>query len=95
MLCYKKVAKHQKYQCQYTSFHHRLYSKVVFYIKLGDILCSFVVLCRSPNQSSDIFKPVSKNLELTLDCIIQNTAYMMVLSGDFNAKCTSWYKDRW
>ena len=23
---------------------------------------------------------------------MQNTPYMMVLLGDFNAKCTNWYK---
>ena len=58
---------------------------IVFDIKLGDKICSFVVLYRSPSQSLDEFESFSKNLELTLDRV-------MVLLGDFNAKCTNWYK---
>ena len=65
---------------------------IVFDIKLGDKICSFVVLYRSPSQSSDEFESFSKNLELTLDRVMKNTPYMMVLLGDFNAKCTNWYK---
>ena len=65
---------------------------IVFDIKLGDKICSFVVLYRSPSQSSDEFESFSKNLELTLDRVMQNTPYMMVLLGDFNAKCINWYK---
>ena len=65
---------------------------IVFDIKLGDKICSFVVLCRSPTQSSDEFESFSKNLELTFDLVMKNTPYMMVLLGDFNAKCTNWYK---
>ena len=55
-------------------------------------MCSFVVLYRSPSQSSDEFESFSKNVELTLDPVMQNTPYMMVFLGDFNAKCTNWYK---
>ena len=65
---------------------------IVFDIKVGCTICSFVVLYRSPTQSSDEFESFSKNLELTLDRVIQNTPYMMVLLGDFNSKCTNWYK---
>ena len=65
---------------------------IVFDIKLGDKICSFAVLYRPPSQSTDEFESFSKNLELTLDRVMQNTPYMMVLLGDFNAKCTNWYK---
>ena len=65
---------------------------IVFDIKLGDKICSLVVLYRSPSQSSDEFEYFSKHLELTLDRVMQNTPYMMVLLGDFNVKCTNWYK---
>ena len=64
---------------------------IVFDITLGDKICSFVVLYRSPSQSSDEFESFSKNLEPTLDRVMQNTPHMMVLLGDFNAKCTNWY----
>ena len=60
--------------------------------KVDDKIFSFVVLCRSPSQSSDEFESFSKNLELTLDRVIQSTSYIAVLVGDFNAKCTNWYK---
>ena len=65
---------------------------IVFDIKLGNKIYSFVVLYRFPCQSSDEFESFSKNLELTPDRIMQNTPYMMVLLGDFNAKYTNWYK---
>ena len=65
---------------------------IVFDIKLGDKICNFIVLYRSSSQSSDEFETFSKNLELTIDRVMQNTPYMMVLLGDLNAKCTNWYK---
>ena len=65
---------------------------IVFDIKLGNTICSFIVLYRSPSQSSDEFESFSINLELTLDRVMKNTPYMMVLLGDFNANCTNWYK---
>ena len=65
---------------------------IVFDIKLGYKIGSFLVLYRSPSQSSDEFESFSKNLELTLDRVMKNTPYMMVLLGDFHAKCTNWYK---
>ena len=49
-------------------------------------------MIKSVVSSSDEFESFSKNLELTLDCVMQNVPYMMVLLGDFNAKCTNWYK---
>ena len=58
---------------------------VVFDIKLGNKICSFIALYRSPSQSSDKFESFSINLELTLDRVMQNTPYMIVLLGHFNA----------
>ena len=48
---------------------------IVFDIKLGDEICSFIVLHRSPSQSLDQSESFSKNLELTLDRVMQNTPY--------------------
>ena len=31
-------------------------------------------------------------MDIALDCVMQNTPYMMVLIGDFDAKCTNLYK---
>ena len=51
--------------------------------------CSFAFLHKFPSQSSDEFGSFAKNLELTLDRVMQNAPYMMILLGDFNAKCTN------
>ena len=50
-------------------------------VKLGDKICNFVSLYRSPNQSEDEFENFSNNFELTL----------IVAIGDFNAKSSNWY----
>ena len=65
---------------------------IVFNIKLGNKIYNFAVLYRSPSQSSDEFESFSKNLELALDRVMKNTPCVMVLLGDYNAKCTNWYK---
>ena len=65
---------------------------IVFDIKLGDKFCNFIVLYRSISQSTDKLESFLKNAELTLDRVMQNTPYMMVLLGYFNVKCTNWYK---
>ena len=65
---------------------------IVFDIKLGDKICSLVVLYRSPSQSPNKFEYFSKHLELIINRVMQNTPYMMVFLGDFNAKCTNRYK---
>ena len=35
-----------------------------FEIKIGDKVCNFISLCRSPNQTLDDFETFSKNFEL-------------------------------
>ena len=56
---------------------------IVFNIKLGSKICSFLVLYRPSSQSSDEFESFSKNLKPAIDHLMQNTPYMMVLCGDF------------
>ena len=51
---------------------------IVFNIKLGGKICSFLVLCRPSSQSSDGSESFSKNLKRAIDRVTQNTPYMMV-----------------
>ena len=45
---------------------HYLNECITFEVKLGDKICNFVSLCRSPNQSEDDFENFCNNFELTL-----------------------------
>ena len=55
--------------------------------------CSFLCLYRSPSQTRDIFETFADNFELTLETIINKNPFLIVASGDFNAKTTNWYKN--
>ena len=56
---------------------------------VGDKLCNFITLYRSPSQSQDQFKSFKKNLELNLESAAQNNPFLVVLLGDFNAKLSN------
>ena len=43
-----------------------------FELKLGDKLCHFVALYRSPSQAQDNFLIFSQNFELTLEKLSEN-----------------------
>ena len=58
---------------------------------LGDKICNFVSLYRSPNQSEDDFGNVCNNSELTLDAISATNPFFIVAIGDFNANSSNWY----
>ena len=55
-------------------------------LKIGDNLCSFVILYRSPSQTHDNFENFMKSFELNLDEINKINAFLIVALGDFNAK---------
>ena len=57
-----------------------------FEMKIGEKLCNFVALYRSPTQSQDEFETFAKNLELNLHAISANNPFLTVVLGDFNAK---------
>ena len=85
-LSIKQHTQRSLYLLQKSSFASNYLNEcIIFDIKLDNKLCSFVVLYRFSSQSSDEFESFSNNLELTLDCVIQNTACIMVFIGDFNA----------
>ena len=68
-----------------------LHESIAFELRIGDKLCSFIFLYRSPNQSSDDFASFLDNFELTLDILAQKNPFLMVALGDFNAKSSNWY----
>ena len=55
-------------------------------MKIGEKLCNFVALYRSPSQSQDEFEIFAKNLERNLDTISANNLFLTVDLGDFNTK---------
>ena len=66
---------------------------VRFELMVGDKLCDFIALHRSPNQSQDLFKSFKENLELNLEFAVQNNPFLIVLLGDCNAKSSNWCKN--
>ena len=60
-------------------------------IKLGDKICNFVSLYRSPNQSEDDSENFCNNFELTLDAVSATNPFLIVAIGDFNTKSSNWY----
>ena len=66
---------------------------VRFELMVGDKLCNFIALYRSPSQSQDLFKSFKENLELNLESAVQNNPILVVLLGDFNAKSSNWCKN--
>ena len=66
---------------------------VRFELMVGDKLCNFIALYRSPIQSQDLFESFKENLELNLESAVQNNPFLVVLLGDFNAKSSNWCKN--
>ena len=71
-----------------------LHESITFDLRNDDKVCTFISLCRSPNQPYDDFILFKDNFELTLDTLSQKKFFLMVALGDFNAKYNkviSWY----
>ena len=68
-----------------------LHESILLKLRIGDKLCSFISLYRSPNQSYDDLVSFLDNFELTLDTLAQKNLFLMVALGDFNAKSSNWY----
>ena len=60
-------------------------------LEIGDKICNFVVLHRSPSQSQDEFETFSDNFEITLENLVQKNLFLMTTIGDFIAKSKNWY----
>ena len=61
-----------------------------FQLRIGDKTCNFAVLYRSKSQSQEVFESFCENFERTIDNLVQNSPFLLVAIGDFNAKSTNW-----
>ena len=57
-----------------------------FEMKIGDKVCNFISLYRSPSQTLDNFETFSKNFELNLENIVYRNSFLVVVIGDFYVK---------
>ena len=57
-----------------------------FEMKIGDKVCNFISLYRSPSQTLDNFETFSKNFELNLENIVYRNSFLVVVIGDFHVK---------
>ena len=62
-----------------------------FELNIGEKLCSFISLYRSPIQTQDEFDTFTDNLLLNLDLAVQSNPYLVAVLGDFNGKLKTWY----
>ena len=61
-------------------------SELNFEIMIGNKICNFIALYRSPSQNQVDFQAFIGNLELNLETLAQRNPFLMVVIGDFNAK---------
>ena len=66
-----------------------LQESISFEMKIGDKLCNFISLYRSPSQTQDEFEKFCENLERSLDHLLQNNLFVVVVIGDFNVKSSN------
>ena len=59
-----------------------LHECINFELKIGDKLCNFVALYRSPSQTQDELEKFSDNLELNLGTLSQKNPFLVVAIGD-------------
>ena len=51
---------------------------------------NFISLYRSPSQTVDNFDSFVDDLELNIDAMTDNSSFLVVAIGDFNARSSSW-----
>ena len=72
---------------------HFLHECINFEMRIGDKVCNFISLYRSPNQSLEEFETFADNLEFNLDTLAKNNPFLIVLLGGLNAKLSNWYEN--
>ena len=63
-----------------------LHECLSFELQIGDKMCEFVALYRSPSHSQDDFETFADNFEITLELLAQINPFLLTVIGDFNAK---------
>ena len=72
-----------------------LHECLSFELQIGDKICNFLALYRSPSQSQGDFETFADNFEMTLELLAQKNPFLLTAIGDFNAKSSNWYnKDK-
>ena len=57
---------------------------------IGNKICNFITLYRSPSQNQDDFQAFIDNLETNLETLAQKNPILMVFIGDFNTNSKRW-----
>ena len=57
-----------------------------FEIMIGNKICNFITLYKSPSQNQDDFQAFIDNLEMNLETLAPKNPFLMIVIGDFNAK---------
>ena len=68
-----------------------LHECLSFELQIGDKICNFLALYRSPSQSQDDFETFADNFEMTLELLAQKNPFLLTAIDDFNAKSWNWY----
>ena len=61
-----------------------------FEIMIGNKICNFITLYRSPSQNQDDFQAFIDNLEMNVETLAQRSPFLMVVIGEFHAKSKHW-----
>ena len=59
---------------------------ITFELSIGNQVCRFIHLYRSPSQTPEEFQTFTLNLKLSLDALLCGNPFLTVMIGDFNAK---------
>ena len=70
---------------------HYLQQCINFEMKIGDKICNFISLYRSPSQTLDDLETFYKNFEWNLENIVKRNPFRVVEIGDFDAKSSKWH----
>ena len=68
-----------------------LHECLSFKLQIGDKICNFAVLYRSPSQSHDDFETFADNSEMTLEMLTQKNPFLITTIGDFHVKSINWH----
>ena len=63
---------------------------ITFEISIGNKVCRFIHLYRSPSQTQGEFQTFKSNLKLNLHALLSGNPFLTVIIGDFNAKSKDW-----
>ena len=63
-----------------------------FVMRIGNKVCKFISLYRSPNSSLEDFKTFLDSLKLRLGRIDKSNSFLIVLLGEINSKIGNSYK---